>query len=148
MKQKHGDCPIYYYAFAIVLTVSLLVSIMCFSQSKKTTYDSISPRFTVRSYNYVINDGVNEKKTAVYIDDKDSIARIEGDSLSVIKMLIKHIQWMDSVETQNRQELWKAINAGVDFTNTVPDYFKGKKVFWLLYMQRLKKLGFTTIKKK
>jgi len=93
----------------------------------------------------VYADSLN-KRNAIYISIPDSTITIEGDTIKVIRLLLKQMQRGDSIELSH----YKFVSAAVDFTNNVPDYFKRKEnnKAWKKYLLELKKNGFVVGRKK
>lgn len=71
----------------------------------------------------------------------DGSVYVQGDTIKVIKKLVEYMR-----ENLNRETgVQDALDAAVDFTNTVgSEYKKGKQ--WEAYQRELKKQGYTVIK--
>jgi hypothetical protein len=121
-----------------LLVVLVSISQLCYSQK-----DSIG-----------INVGITTLGHGPYIDSTCSIMimdngrdsgkiEITGDTLKIIRFLLDKIDEMGERES----DLWKFIWAGVEFSNTVPDYYRNKKTnkAWALYLAQLRKHGYKTI---
>lgn len=118
----------------ILLTMPLFVS----AQKGRSLFDSITVDYIT------VMKQSDSTFSEMRFDIKDSTITIEGDTTALIWMLVKAINDKDSIIRQRE----KVIQAAVDHTNMVSDYFKTKERKWPQYQALLKQMGYTVTKRK
>jgi hypothetical protein len=95
--------------------------------------------------------GYSDTSASVFVS-KDGRIYVTGDSLQVIRLLLKRLDESSQreLEAWDRQELlWQFVNKAIAFTNNVPDYWKESKnnKAWPKYYAILKELGYRIVRK-
>lgn len=124
----------------IYLCFILILFCSCgFAQNK---YDTSFIKFDAKNYSigYGGLSAAGKSYCAVYVSFPDSNISIEGDTISVIKMLIKRVDDLQKIE----QEYYSFISASVKFSNSVPDMYRSKanNCGWVEYYAYLKNKGY------
>lgn len=88
--------------------------------------------------------GRNENRLVYYPTSKR--LEIHGDTIAAILNLLTAIKQKDSIY----MELYKFVNAGIEFTNHVPDYWKSgvNNCKWPTYLYYMKRHGYVLSKNK
>lgn len=98
----------------------------------------VFPNQTNNMLNIVIRD-LESEKDSYLIEESDGKLVIKGDSLAVIKMLLKNFK--EQLDKKNIAE--DCVSKAVKYSNTTPDYLKKSKE-WKEYQWYLKKMGYKT----
>lgn len=98
---------------------------------------SINAQVLQKYKNDIIFSAIDLEGECYLLEGVDGELAIKGDSLSVIKLLLKELK----EQVKSNEEAGKCISKSVDWSNTVPDYWKKNKK-WLLYILEIKKQGY------
>lgn len=124
------------------LLILLLIPVMAAGQ--KDTLPSFRIDWGQLKISSIVFSNPNDAQLLISIPD--SVLTIHGDTMEVIRMLVRVIK--DKNEEIEKKE--KLVSAAVNFSNNVSDYFKSKEgnCMWPAYLKELKRNGYHFTKTK
>jgi hypothetical protein len=135
----------------ILLTLTLLVALNSFGQDTAGRFRLVNdtPRMesvlSSKEISFCIVDSLgNNQKVGFVINKKDSTFYIDGDTVELLKQLVKfNFQRTEQLHKDIRQ-LQNTIKSGVNFLNDLPEYFKSKTTnpSWPEYWEALFRQGY------
>jgi hypothetical protein len=138
------------------LLLLLLLSLTAVAQDTARRFRLVNdmPRMEARissqEISFCIVDSIgNNHKVGFIINKKDSTFYIHGDTVELLKQLVKfNFQRTEQLHKDIRQ-LQNTIKSGVNFLNDLPEYFKSKTTnpSWPEYWEALFRQGYKFVKK-